>query len=150
MQINFLKKRDVSGKVERFKAGLVAKGYTQEYRVRFMLFFLVVFFDFELYRMDIKTSSLNGDLKEDVYIEKPKGFIPKWDENWVCTSENYMGWNNLAYMWRKFQLFLIFLHHMWIYSFSGNWYWDACCSQTMAIQILKRTSMKHHMFWALK
>ena len=98
-----------------------------------------------------KDFSLNGDLKEDVYIEKPKGFIPKWDENWVCTSENYMGWKNLAYMWRKFLLFLIFLHHMWIYSFSGNWYWDACCSQTMAIQILKRmTSMKHHIYWALK
>ena len=117
----------------------------------FFFFFLVVFFDFELYHIDIKTSSLNGDLKEDVYIEKPKGFIPKWDENWVCTPENYMGWKNLAYMWRKFLLFLIFLHHMWIYSFSGNWYWDACCSQTMAIQILKRmTSMKHHIYWALK
>ena len=54
-------------------------------------------------------------------------------------------------MWRKFLPFLIFLHHMWIYSFDSNWYWDACCSQIMAIQILKwRTSMKHHIFWALK
>ena len=121
MQINFLKKRDVSGKVERFKAGLVAKGYTQEYRVRFMLFFLVVFFDFELYRMDIKTSSLNGDLKEDVYIEKPKGFIPKWDENWVCTSENYISVEIILRICEE--------------SFNYSWYFYTICGYILSVAI---------------
>ena len=57
-----------------------------------------------------KDFSLNGDLKEDVYIEKPKGFIPKWDENWVCTSENYMGWKNLVLCEESF-------YHSW-YSYT--------------------------------
>ena len=30
---------------------------------------------FKLYQMDVKTSFLNGFLKEDVYVAQPKGFI---------------------------------------------------------------------------
>ena len=30
---------------------------------------------FKLYQMDVKTTFLNGFLKEDVYVTQPKGFI---------------------------------------------------------------------------
>ena len=30
---------------------------------------------FKLYQMDVKTTFLNGFLKEDVYVAQPKGFI---------------------------------------------------------------------------
>ena len=34
--------------------------------------------------MDIKTAFLNGDLKEDIYMDQSKGFIDKRQENKVC------------------------------------------------------------------
>ena len=35
---------------------------------------IVAHFDFELRQMDVKTTFLNGDLDEDVYMEQPTGF----------------------------------------------------------------------------
>ena len=34
--------------------------------------------------MDVKTTFLNGDLNEVVYIQQPKGFIHKETQNLVC------------------------------------------------------------------
>jgi hypothetical protein len=30
--------------------------------------------NFKVYQMDVKSTFLNGDLEEEVYMEKPKGF----------------------------------------------------------------------------
>jgi hypothetical protein len=38
---------------------------------------LVAHFDFELYQMDVRTTFLNGNLKEVVYMKQPKGFVSK-------------------------------------------------------------------------
>ena len=45
---------------------------------------LVAHFDFELHHMDLKTTFLNGDLEEDVYMKQPKGFSSSESEHLVC------------------------------------------------------------------
>ena len=34
--------------------------------------------------MDVKTTFLNGELKEEIYIEKPEGFVAHKKETHVC------------------------------------------------------------------
>jgi hypothetical protein len=69
-------KHDSKGNAERYKAILVAKGFTQregiDYQKTFspvsmkdsfrIIMALVVHFDLELHQMDVKTSFLNGEL----------------------------------------------------------------------------------------
>ena len=73
----------------RNEAWLVAQGYSQmegvDYDETFapvtrmksirILLALACHLKFKLYQMDVKTTFLNGFLKEDVYMAQPKGFI---------------------------------------------------------------------------
>jgi hypothetical protein len=38
----------------------------------------------KVYQMDLKSTFLNGDLEEEVYIEKPEGFQLSENEDDVC------------------------------------------------------------------
>lgn len=38
----------------------------------------------QLYHMDVKTAFLHGDLKEEVYITQPQGFVIEGQEYLVC------------------------------------------------------------------
>jgi hypothetical protein len=42
---------------------------------------LVTHYDLELHQIDVKTSFLNGDLYENVYMAQPKGFVVEGKEN---------------------------------------------------------------------
>nr|GFB72414.1 Gag-Pol polyprotein [Tanacetum cinerariifolium] len=59
-------KLDEYGDVLKNKARLVAKGYRQDKGIDFEESFAP---------MDVKTAFLNGDLKEEVYVSQPKGFV---------------------------------------------------------------------------
>eukprot|EP00253_Pinus_taeda_P011112 PITA_11112 len=87
----FKKKTNAEGKVEKYKAWLVAKGYSQVPRIDFgdifspvakvtsirLLLYVVAAFDFEVERMDVKTTFFHGDLEEEIYMKQPEGFAVK-------------------------------------------------------------------------
>ncbi|CAD5181857.1 unnamed protein product, partial [Musa acuminata subsp. malaccensis] len=91
----FKTKRDSKGNIERYKARLVAKDFSQkegiDYNETFspvsrkdslrIVIALVAHYDLELHQMDVKTTFLNGDLDEEIYMEQPEGFIEKGKEN---------------------------------------------------------------------
>ncbi|GKF50729.1 retrotransposon protein, putative, ty1-copia subclass [Tanacetum coccineum] len=88
----------MDGNVHTFKARLIAKGYTQTYGVDYretfyhvadirairILLAIVVFYDYEIWQMDVKTAFLNGNLSEDVYMVQPEGFVDPKHPNKVC------------------------------------------------------------------
>ncbi|GJY71134.1 retrovirus-related pol polyprotein from transposon TNT 1-94 [Tanacetum coccineum] len=82
-------KLDEYGDVLKNKARLVAKGYRQEEGLDFEESFAAVarveairiFLanaaskNMTVYQMDVKTAFLNGELKEEVYVSQPEGFV---------------------------------------------------------------------------
>ncbi|KAJ9551210.1 hypothetical protein OSB04_015255 [Centaurea solstitialis] len=85
----FKNKKDEDNIVVRNKARLVAKGYRQQEgidynetfapvaRIEAIRMFLAyaAHKDFTVYQMDVKTTFLNGVLKEEVYVSQPEGFV---------------------------------------------------------------------------
>src|ERR1044072_3169604 len=94
----FKTKRDSNGNVERYKAHLVAKGYTKKEGIDFKETFspvsskdsfrtimaLVAHYDLELHQMDVKTAFLNGNIDETIYMVQPENFVSGDPKNTVC------------------------------------------------------------------
>ncbi|KAH9792938.1 hypothetical protein KPL71_004353 [Citrus sinensis] len=92
----FVIKYHPDGTIERLKARLVAKGFTQTYEVDYLETFspvarlnsvrvvisLAVFHDWPLCQLDVKNVFLYGDLKEEVYMEQPSGFVARGSLAW--------------------------------------------------------------------
>ena len=51
--------------------------------IRIMLA-IAAYYDYEIWQMDVKTTFLNGNLLEDVYMTQPEGFIDPKNPNKVC------------------------------------------------------------------
>jgi hypothetical protein len=49
-----------------------------------ILIVIAVYFDHEIWQMDVKTAFLNGNLSEDVYMTQPKGFVDPKNAKKVC------------------------------------------------------------------
>lgn len=93
----FKAKRDASGKIVKYKARIVAKGYVQEQGIDFdeifapvtrletvrLLLALAAKNGWEIHYLDVKSAFLNGELNEVVYISQPEGFIKKGQEHLV-------------------------------------------------------------------
>nr|GEX28904.1 putative retrotransposon Ty1-copia subclass protein [Tanacetum cinerariifolium] len=83
----FKKKTDMDGNIHTYKARLVAKGFTQTYRVDYeetfspvadikairILIAIALYYDYEIWQMDVKTAFLNGRLNKDIYMVQPEG-----------------------------------------------------------------------------
>ena len=96
--MGFQDKEGSLGNIERYKAQLVAKIFTQnegiDYNETFspiskkdslcIIMTLVAHFDLELQNMDVKTTFLNGNLEEEVYMKQTEGFSSSGDEHLVC------------------------------------------------------------------
>jgi hypothetical protein len=94
----FKKKFNAQGKVEKYKSRLVEKGYSQVEGIDFSEIFshvakltsirfilsITVTFDLEVEQMDVKTAFLHGDLKEEIYMKHPEGFVVKGKKELVC------------------------------------------------------------------
>nr|GFA80260.1 copia protein [Tanacetum cinerariifolium] len=97
----FKNKKDESSLVIRNKARLVAVGYSQQEgidynetftpvaRIEAIRLFLAyaAHKDFTVFQMDVKTSFLNGILKEEVYVGQPPGFVSKQYPNHVYSLD---------------------------------------------------------------
>ncbi|KAH9695612.1 hypothetical protein KPL71_022838 [Citrus sinensis] len=81
-----------------YKARLVAKGFTQNEGIDFnevfspvvkhssirVILAITAFFDLELDQMDVKTAFLHGNLKEEILMAQPEGFVEERTEDMVC------------------------------------------------------------------
>ncbi|GBM56888.1 Retrovirus-related Pol polyprotein from transposon TNT 1-94 [Araneus ventricosus] len=92
-------KRDENGKIVRFKARLVAQGYTQIKGesfdetfspvinfslIRFFFSLLVSLNGWNHTQCDIKGAYLYASLDKEVYMSQPPGFVKKGEESKVC------------------------------------------------------------------
>jgi hypothetical protein len=94
----FRNKLNEDGQVTRNKARLVCKGYAQVEGVDFeetfspvsrmeairMILAYACSKRIKVYQMDVKSTFLNGELEEEVYIEQPEGFLLSEREDYVC------------------------------------------------------------------
>lgn len=78
----YMIKRKADGKIDRYKAKLVAKGYNQEYGIDYeevfvpiirldtvkMLISLATHHSWKIYQLDVKSAFLNDVLDEKVYM----------------------------------------------------------------------------------
>ena len=77
---------------------MVAKGYRQKEGIDYFdtyspvsritsirtLIAIASFNNMEIHQMDVKTTFLNGELDEEIYMEQPEGFVVQGQENKVC------------------------------------------------------------------
>ncbi|GJZ32903.1 retrotransposon protein, putative, ty1-copia subclass, partial [Tanacetum coccineum] len=112
----FKKKTDMDGNVHTFKARLVAKGYTQTYDVDYgetfslvadirairILLATAALYDYEIWKMDVKTAFLNGHLSEDVYMVQSKRFVDPNHPSKVCKLQRSIyGLKQASRSWNK-------------------------------------------------
>uniref|UniRef100_A0A2N9EP82 Integrase catalytic domain-containing protein n=1 Tax=Fagus sylvatica TaxID=28930 RepID=A0A2N9EP82_FAGSY len=97
-ELDSISKNEVWDLTELPTARLVAKGFTQQPGVDFVdtyspvakfasvriIMVVAARLDLELHQLDIKTAFLNGDLKEEIYMDQPDGFQIKGQEGKVC------------------------------------------------------------------
>jgi len=139
----FKKKFSVDGNVEKYKARLVVKGYSQvegiDYgeifspvvkltSIRFMLS-LAAAYDLEVEQMDVKTAFLHGDLEEEIYMSQLEHYILKGKEIFICKlKKSLYGLKQSPRMWYlKFDAFVLSirfvrskLDHCVYYKFDGD------------------------------
>ena len=88
----------MDGNVSTYKARLVAKGFTQHHGIDYddtfspvamlksirIFLAIVAYKNYEIWQMDIKTTFLNGKLKEEVYMVQPPGFVTLENASKIC------------------------------------------------------------------
>lgn len=112
----FKRKEDSVGKVTRFKARLVAQGFSQRPGVDYdavfapvasqntlrVLFTVAGHKRMNVRHIDVKSAYLHGRLQEDIYMEQPRGFVQPGKEKLVCKLERSLyGLKQAAKVWNE-------------------------------------------------
>ena len=91
-------KNNLDGAIKKYKARFMAKGFSQKEGIDYEETFapiarytsiraaisLAAQMGWQIHQMDVKTTFLNGELKEEVYIEQLEGFVAHRKETHVC------------------------------------------------------------------
>ncbi|GKA84291.1 zinc finger, CCHC-type containing protein [Tanacetum coccineum] len=94
----FKRKLKVDGTIEKFKARLVIQGFKQKSGIDYfdtyapvaristirLLIAIASIHNLIIHQKDLKTTFLNGELEEEVYMNQPMGFILPGNEKKVC------------------------------------------------------------------
>ena len=86
------------GSIEKYKVRLVTKGFSQKQNIDYFdtfapiirISFIRILIDLAsihrlfIHQMDVKTTFLNEDLEEEMYMLQPEGCITPGQENKVC------------------------------------------------------------------
>lgn len=109
-------KHAADGSIRRFKARLVAQGYSQKFGEDYdqvfapvvkhstfrVLLALTAKRNMEIYHMDAKTAFLNGTINEVIYMKQPPGFVEKGKTKLVCRLEKSLyGLKQSARSWNE-------------------------------------------------
>jgi hypothetical protein len=100
----FKNKYILDGSLDKHKARLVEKGFAQkegfDYEETFApitkwatihtLFSMAAQNGWKIHEMDVKIAFLNGDLKENVFMSQPEGFVLREQEHKVCKLINFL------------------------------------------------------------
>ena len=92
-----------NGSVERHKAQLVVKGFSQVERIDYnktfapvekmnsirLVLSLSTSHKWEVHQMNVKSTFLHGNLKEEIYMEQPPGYVQN-DSRLVCRLKKYL------------------------------------------------------------
>ena len=132
----YKRKRGIDGKVETFKARLMAKGYTQkegiDYEETFspvamlksiiILLSIAAHYDYENWQMDVKIEFLNGNLEKEIYMMQPEGFMAKNQEH--MDLNKYLGHGTLDLIQQSSHLVLnkILMNHVCTKDINLKWY----------------------------
>ncbi|GJW97648.1 retrovirus-related pol polyprotein from transposon TNT 1-94 [Tanacetum coccineum] len=119
-------KTDEFGRVFKNKARLVAQGFRQEVGIDFEeSFVLVARIDairifianaanknMMIFQMDVKTTFLNGKLKEEVYVSQPEGFVDEDNPSHVYQLKKALyGLKQAPYAWYDMLLSFLISQH---------------------------------------
>lgn len=112
----FSLKRDAQGKVQRYKARMVARGFSQKEGIDYDEVFapvvrfntvrailaLAAQYDLEVDQLDVKTAYLNGYIDKEIYMKQPAGFEDPQQPEAVCLMKRSLyGLKQSGRCWNK-------------------------------------------------